>query len=171
MLLIYVFWHILWSWKIRQNWSCSTHWNGIQDCSIYVYGYFIAYILPSSAYLLIVYKEPPFGAFMDEMDGFMWLRAILISSTVQKLLKCNHLHIMLPLTDITRHPSPPYPSTHPLDVYDTPRTRLVCTWRPHLDEIIWTGPSSITIQKCPRFSIVFAWYQNEYRHSIHLPAP
>ena len=145
--------------------------NSLKWHSIYVCGYFIAYILPSSAYLLIVYKEPPFGAFMDEMDGFMWLRAILISSTVQKLLKCNHLHIMLPLTDITRHPSPPYPSTHPLDVYDTPRTRLVCTWRPHLDEIIWTGPSSITIQKCPRFSIVFAWYQNEYRHSIHLPAP
>ena len=77
--------------------------------SIYAYGYFIASIRPSSAYLLIVYKEPPFVAFMDEMDGFMWLRAILISSTVQKLLQCNPLHIMLPLTDITRPPLPPIP--------------------------------------------------------------
>ena len=113
--------------------------NSLKWHSIYVSGYFIAYIRPSSAYLVIVYKvykEPPFGAFMDEMDGFMWLRAILISSTVQKLLKCNHLHIMLPLTDITRPPSPPYPSTYPSDVYDAPRTRLFDIWRPHLDEII-----------------------------------
>jgi len=103
---------------------------------MYVYDYFTASIRPSSAYLLIVYKEPPLGVFMDEMDGFMWLRAILISSTVQKLLKCNPLHIMLPLKDITRPPSPPYPSTHPWDVYDAPRTRLFYIWRPNLDEII-----------------------------------
>ena len=144
----------------------SWKWN-----SIYVHGYFIASIRPSSAYLLIVYKEPPFIAFMDEMDGFMWLRAILISSTAQNLLQCNPLHIMLPLTDITRPPSPPYPSTYPSDVYDAPWARLFYIWRPHLDEIIWTDPSSITIQKCPRFSVVCAWYQNEYRHAIHLPAP
>jgi len=103
---------------------------------MYVYDYFTASIRPSSAYLLIVYKEPPLGVFMDEMDGFMWLRAILISSTVQKLLKCNPLHIMLPLKDITRPPSPPYPPTHPWDVYDAPWARLFYIWRPHVDEII-----------------------------------
>ena len=83
--------------------------NSLKWHSIYVSGYFIAYIRPSSAYSLIVYKEPSFPPFVGEMDGFLWLRAILISSTVPKLLQCNHLDIMLPFDGHPTHTFAPTP--------------------------------------------------------------
>ena len=36
---------------------------------------------------------------------------------------------------VPRPPSPPCPSTNPLDIYDAPWTRLLCKWQSYYDNI------------------------------------